>query len=297
MKDIEFLYDDSHLEKQELEKIARQANKEPVKKDFNAVILRKFTLALINAVAKKQAKSAEIAKQEMQPKKQLLNEEIPHPELKKELEKPIEEKKIPVSPVEAPKPEFPMYDVIKNFEGKAMASVMIKEHTYFLKEQEVNDRDKELLKKLVEKLESRILKKPELVNDRNFMVRMVQKYCRKLKLQFSLDYFDKIRYYFVRNTIGYSLIDPLIQDSHVREIHFIGLHKPLKIAFNDEKDIETNIIIEDMQDVNKIIKKFFDKSRQKLTRDSNYIDNDVLGFQVKAFYDFTLKESKFDIKK
>lgn len=296
MKDIDFLYDDTHLEKQELEKIAKEATKEPVKKDFNAVILRKFTLALINAVAGE--KQREFKKPEAKPVakeiKPQVQEKIPAPELKVTK---VEEKIIPVAPISAPKPEFPEFDIIKTAEGKVMAKSMLKDHDYFLQEPILNDKDKELLKKLTGKLEGKILKKPDLVNDKAFILKFVQKFSKRLKIPFSMDYFESIRYYLVRNIIGYSLIDPLIRDPHVKEIHFIGLHKPLQIIFNEEKNIETNIIFERMEDVNLIIKKFFDKAKQKLTKDGNYIDTDIIGFQVKAYYDFSLKESKFDIKK
>lgn len=304
MEDIDFLYDDTHLEKAELEKAARQANKEPVKIDFNAVILRKFTLALINAVGEQinkepKTKAVEIKPQQKPTIKESIGE-IPHPEIGEELKKEkilTEEKNIPVSPIEAPKPEFPEYVIIKNTENKTMASVQIKNHNYFLKELELNDKDKQLLKLLTSKLEKDILKKPDLVNNKSLMIKTVQKYSKKLKIPFTPDYFDKIRYYLVRDIIGYSSIDPLIQDTHVKEIHFMGLHKPLHIIFNDETDVETNIIFEDMQEVNKLIKKFFDKTKIRLSKDNNYLDNDSLGFQLKAFYDFNLKESKFDIKK
>lgn len=303
MEDVDFLFDDTHLERAELERIAKQANKEPVKVDFNAVILRKFTLALINAVAEKQTKETKAKAVEIQPKqplqKSIINKpiEMPHPELKEEIKKEVEEKKIPVAPIEAPKPEFPEYVIIKNAENKDLVKARLKDHDYFLIEPEVVDKDKELLKKLIEKLENNITKKPEIVNDKTFMVNIVQKFSKKLNIPFNMDYFDKIRYYIVRNTIGYGIIDPLIKDQHIKEIHFIGLHKHIQIAFNEEKNIETNITFENMQDVNNIIKKFFDKAKQKLNRDSNYLDIDIQGVQIKAFYDFDLKESKFDIKK
>ena len=305
MEDIDFLFDDTHLEKAELEKIARQAGKEPVKKDFNAVILRKFTIALINAVIEQKNKEAKTKAVEIKPiqQKPTIKEaigEVPHPEIAEEIKKEkllTEEKKIPVSPIEPPKPEFPEYIIIKNTESKAMASVQIKNHNYFLKEPELNDKDKQLLKILIDKFEKDILKKPDLVNNKNFMIKIIQKYSNKLKIPFTPDYFDNIRYYLVRDVLGYSSIDPLMQDIHVKEIHFMGLHKPLHIVFNDERDIETNVMFGDMQDVNKLVKKFFDKAKIKLSKDNNYLDNDAIGFQLKAFYDFNLKESKFDIKK
>jgi len=305
MEDIDFLFDDTHLEKAELEKIARQAGKEPVKKDFNAVILRKFTIALINAVIEQKNKEAKTKAVEIKPiqQKPTIKEaigEVPHPEIAEEIKKEkllTEEKKIPVSPIEPPKPEFPEYVIIKNTESKAMASVQIKNHNYFLKEPELNDKDKQLLKILIDKFEKDILKKPDLVNNKNFMIKIIQKYSNKLKIPFTPDYFDNIRYYLVRDVLGYSSIDPLMQDIHVKEIHFMGLHKPLHIVFNDERDIETNVMFGDMQDVNKLVKKFFDKAKIKLSKDNNYLDNDAIGFQLKAFYDFNLKESKFDIKK
>jgi len=305
MEDIDFLFDDTHLEKAELEKIARQAGKEPVKKDFNAVILRKFTIALINAVIEQKNKEAKTKAVEIKPiqQKPTIKEaigEVPHPEIAEEIKKEkllTEEKKIPVSPIEPPKPEFPEYIIIKNTESKAMASVQIKNHNYFLKEPELNDKDKQLLKILIDKFEKDILKKPDLVNNKNFMIKIIQKYSNKLKIPFTPDYFDNIRYYLIRDVLGYSSIDPLMQDIHVKEIHFMGLHKPLHIVFNDERDIETNVMFGDMQDVNKLVKKFFDKAKIKLSKDNNYLDNDAIGFQLKAFYDFNLKESKFDIKK
>ena len=289
MEDIDFLFDDSHLEKQELEKIAKTAEEEPVKRDFNAVILKKFVLAIIKTISEKKPEI-------------LVKKEIPKQFLQKKAEEKMvpsilkTEKPIPVAPIEIPKPEFMEYAIIKNAEQKTLANARIKDHTYFLTEPALNDKDKELLKKLTDDFVNKFIKKPELVNDKNFMIRIVQKLSNKFKIQFSPDYFDKIRYYVVRNIIGYGPIDPLIQDKNIKEIHFTGLHKPLQIKFNEEF-IETNIILDNMQDVNNIVKRFFDKTKQKLTKENNYIDNDILGFQIKAFYDFNLNESKFDIKK
>ncbi|MDD5649906.1 MAG: hypothetical protein PHF86_05715 [Candidatus Nanoarchaeia archaeon] len=297
MEDIDFLYDDTNLEKSKLAEIAKEANKVPVKEDYNIVVLRKFILSVLKVFQDEE-------------KKQLIKKELPKtgvqtlqikqevkPEIKKiEPVKP-EVKPIPVAPIEAPKPEFAEYSVIKNTENKTMASVSLKDHNYFLKEPEINDKDKILLNNLTEKFGSKILKKPELVGDKKFMVDIVQKLSKKLNLTFNMDYFDKIRYYFVRNLIGYGALDPLIQDLHVKEIHFMGLHKPIHISFNEEKDIETNIIFDNMQEVNKIIEKFFIRAKQKLTKESNYLDSDIAGLSIKAFYEFNLNDSKLDIKK
>ncbi|MBU0930260.1 MAG: hypothetical protein KJ623_04270 [Nanoarchaeota archaeon] len=289
MKDIDFLYDDTHLEKQELEKIAKIATKEPEKRDFNAVILRKFTLALINAIAEEKKIVREVKVIPKEIKKVI-------PEKPKEIKKE-EPKIIPVKPIEPPKPEFPEHDIIKNTENKVLASAKLQNHNYFLSEPVLNDKDKELIKKIDSKIDQKLLKKPELVNDKNFMVKIVQKYSKRLKIPFNMDYFDKIRYYIVRDSLSYGKLDPLMQDVSVKEIHFNGIHKPITISFNNEENIETNVIFEDMHEVNNIIKKFFEKAKQKLTRDNNYLDIDISNIKVKAFYDFDLKESKLDIKK
>ena len=64
-----------------------------------------------------------------------------------------------------------------------------------------------------------------------------------------------------------------------------------------KKEIETNIIFDNMQELNKIIEKFFIKAKQKLTKENNYLDIDLNGIQIKAFYDYSLNDSKLDIKK
>ncbi len=323
----EFIYDDTVLEKEKLKEIVKIATRKPEKKDFNAVVLRKFVLALLEVYKEKLAKAKpkkpvpkpKIPKPEEKPAKLGAKEikpevkgeakvEVPKTEAEvkpKEIQKPTEEKpqekpkELPVAPPEEiPKPEFKKEVIIKSSTGKELALARVTEESYELLEPKLSEQEEKMLFTLKNKLKRKLTKKPELVMDMKFMEKIIKKFAKKFKLPYNQELFEKIRYYIVRDIIGYGKIDPLLKDKKVKEIYYKGLDKPVVIVYQGlEKELQTNIKFTTKEEINELIEKFFVRAKQKLSKQNNYLDTDVLGFHVKAAYDFVNAASTFEIKK
>ncbi len=321
----EFIYDETVLEKEKLKEIVKIATQKPEKKDFNAVVLRKFILALLEVYKEKLAKAKKKpvpkpkapkpeekpiekpevkeakpkveAKVEVKPEEKAKPEEAPKPaEEKKPEEKP---KELPVTPPEEiPKPEFKKEVIIKSSTGKELAFAKVTEESYELIEPELSEQEEKMLFVLKNKLKRKLTRKPELVMDMKFMEKVIKKFAKKFKLPYNEDLFEKVRYYIVRDIIGYGKIDPLLKDKKVKEIYYKGLDKPVTVVYQGlEKELPTNIKFTTKEEINELVEKFFVRAKQKLSKQHNYLDTDVLGFHVKAAYDFINAASTFEIKK
>jgi flagellar protein FlaI len=70
----------------------------------------------------------------------------------------------------------------------------------------------------------------------------------------------KIEYYLERNTIGYSKIDPVMNDPYVEDIRCGGIGKPIFLWHRVYENIKTNIFFSDEEELNDFVMKIVHKA-------------------------------------
>jgi len=293
-KEPRFLLDD-FLDKDRklLGDVVKEVNKKNTNQDKNAIFLKELMEAMLREKTKENIKllPKKVERKPLEIKLPII-EERP---LIIEARKPIEEK------IELPFPQYEeiSYDLIKDKDGKVLVKANYKdqEKTYILTEPEINDADKELLKVLVKELDQKINKNKKLIDDKVFLMKVMNRLSKKMGLIITLDYVEKLRYYLIRDILNFGKIDPLLIDKHVKEIICDGADNPVYIVFSGHENIKTNVVYRDPKEINKLVEKYATISKQKLTEKNPFLNvtMDNIKFQGTVTSKFTTP--KFIIKK
>jgi len=75
----------------------------------------------------------------------------------------------------------------------------------------------------------------------------------------------KIEYYLERNTIGYSKIDPVMNDPNVEDIRCGGLGKPIFLWHRVYENIKTNVFFSDEEELNDFVMKIVHKAGKHIS--------------------------------
>ncbi len=292
--DINFLHDDTLLEKEKLQEIMKEVSKKPKKYNPNSLFLRKFVLAMFKA-AEKQTKKKKPSKEEKYEKKlkKSVLEEVPGPKIEKEVETKTKPEKVEPAPI----PEYPEYPVIRNSDNTVLARAALKDHNYIVSEPKLSETEGNLLEKLKGKIGKKISSKPKLVHDDKLMKKNIDKFAKKFNVKPNKELYRKMHYYLVKDLIDYGKINVPLKDNNVKEIHCKSYKEPVKVKYNNFDDVKTDIKFENHEELQNLLKRMFEKAKVKLNKKNNYLDTDKLGFQIKATYDFEGEASKFEIKK
>ncbi|MFA5176072.1 MAG: hypothetical protein WC413_02335 [Candidatus Nanoarchaeia archaeon] len=307
MKDIEFLYDDLRLEEKKLNEFAKIAEKKPIRTDFNALILRKFTKALFEAARRKykkpEVKTVELVKRPtVTPIKQKVLQrgirlDVPVPKVKL-----VAKEARPSIPVpqftESKKLEETEYPLVVTLDtNKILVKAVFKNNEYFVEEPTLTNSETQVVTALKFKIGSKLIKKPETANDKQLLMNLVQKLSKKYNIPFNTDNYERLRYFLIRDSLGYGKIDTLFKDKNIREIRCDVVNKPVVVTYKDIENVETNITFDNKEQLERLIKKLFEMSKQKIKSGVNYLDVDLPGLKIKAMMDTAEGNLNFDIKK
>ncbi|PIN77903.1 hypothetical protein COV14_04910 [Candidatus Woesearchaeota archaeon CG10_big_fil_rev_8_21_14_0_10_33_12] len=288
MEEIEFFF---NLEKEqnleELEKISQVAEEKPKTYDPNTIFLRKFVTALF-AVGEEKVKPKEAIKPEIieKPRKK------PKP-LPKKLEIP---KPVILKPLITPSPKFPEYPLVVTKDNKIIVKAHLLDNTYYLDEPNLSEIDLTAISRLKDELKDKLIKNPKLADDKKYLYDLIQKIYSKYNIKINDDYYERLRYYLVRDILGFGIIDSMLKDKNIREIYCDGVDKTIYLTYNDEK-IETKIKYDSEKDIDMLINKFAALSNKRL--DSEPFLDVMLpsGISISATRGLGVTASKYLIKK
>lgn len=299
----QFLVNDFLAKSQkELERVMREINREPPAYYNEAKFLREFTNNLLRAYVnqrnrenteKREKIRAELEKRKNEILKEITNETRLKPIVKKELNpKPIltqaqvEEMASPPSQkeleevfggtaekitdstginiiedeIEAPAPQLlrlEKMDLIKSrLTGAVMVSRTFDGEEYKIEKPELSDNEKVLIKAL-EKIAS--VKK---LGSNSYVKGLIKKTAGENNIEIDKETEDRIRYYLIRDLVKLGPLSGLVEDPNVNEIKAV-LGEKITVTYDGHPGIPTNIIIEEREAFNQIVKNLAEQARAK----------------------------------
>ena len=253
--------------------------------DRKAAFLKKFTINMGKAYYNlyKKPKIVKIEK----PKVEIKPIVIEKPAIK--IEPRIEvELDVPPSPI-----YIEPYKIIIS-DGVTVRS-LFKDGMYSLFEPELNETDKNLILLIKKKLGNNAYKKNKI--DENALRKKLTKYSKKLKIEVNEPYYNKIKYYFSRDVLGYGRIDALLKDTDVKEIICNGINRPVIITFKNNYDVETDIAYDDEMQLNQVIERFSRLIGRNLNEKNPFLAAELSIGNIQANLKTKLSGAKFAIRK
>jgi len=178
------------------------------------------------------------------------------------------------------------------------------ELVYTLEEPELNDQEKQILKKLEEGIKELINISFLNIKETNKIIEYLEKNLRVLlteyKINITKDTFLKMMYYLYRDFVGMNEIEPLMNDYFIEDLECNGSETPIYLVHRKYRHIRTNIVFPD----NKVLMRFVEKLAQKCGKYVSYasplLDGSLPdGSRVNATYttDITSRGPTFTIRK
>ncbi|MEM5820456.1 MAG: ATPase, T2SS/T4P/T4SS family [Candidatus Aenigmatarchaeota archaeon] len=188
-------------------------------------------------------------------------------------------------------------------DGKTLALVRIffekGKYIYNVIEPELNEKEKQILKELKEKILIFLGEKFELPYEQE-----VKEIFSALIKNYSLskEEIDKIWYYIERDLIGYGVIDVLMKDPNIEDISCDGLSIPIFIVHKNPKlgSIQTNIIINNREELDSLVIRLAQKCGKAINLAQPLVDGilpDGSRLQATLETDIAIRGSNFTIRK
>lgn len=319
MDDIKFIRDDTEQKKVEaLQKILRVLDKKP--EEIRVEAAARFLLNVIRASPKlaEEMRKKEAAKKEVK-------KEVSFSEVIKKLTQPkipeMEEIPVPLPPKLQVTPKFEMpkekteeklktEDAIESLKGEYPKSIYKnnKEETIVqlniahkdskvvcrLTEPEIDLRVVEETKNLIKK---KFDKDKKVLKDEKFITKNIKKAFKKLKIDYTEEYKEEVKYFLYRNLIGLGQVDPFLHDANIKTVICDGLNKPVKITFGPGMEAETNIIYTKKEELDDQIKHLGKQIKNEASETNPMIEGMFYTFKVQATLGIGEVESKFVIKR
>lgn len=289
---IEFLVDETQENIKDINKILEHVNKPHT--DKNALILKKFIDEIFNYM-EQQKKLAKLKQQTIQqlPKKTI---QVSTPPIQQKLEQvlpeiPAYKDFTPSANIQLPKPKIMQdsensYTIFKTSTNTQLVKAAIINEQYNLVEPSLTNIDEQLIKKIQP---SSILKDEDYFN-------LIKKASNQFRTDFSNEYYEKIKYYLIRN-IQYEKINALLQDKNIKNIKCDGPNTPLEITWRD-KELNTNILYDTKDELNNFIKKLAFISNASISEEEPLLDTFLLtGHRLQATLGLDILTPKFLITK
>ena len=139
----------------------------------------------------------------------------------------------------------------------------------------------------------------EGVDKKDILTRKVKEIIDKYIHNFNIKSFYKILYFMLRNNIGFSRIDPLINDEQIEDISCSGPNIPVYLYHRKYENIKTNIIFEE-EELNSFVFLLAQRSGKNISVAKPYLDatlSDGSRLQETLGREITTRGSSFTIRK
>ncbi len=285
MKDEPFFLVNAFLEKgrKELEHVLEVVEGKNQKYSDRTVFIRNFTNEMFKAhKITKRPKIEEEKKSISKEKESLLKK-------KQELIKKLQELQIK-KPVEIQHPELTEGKsiILSKETGKALVKTEFNGTKYTVIEPELNENDILLLKELSRAIID--------LDNKQKLVGKLKELCNKFSVKYTEEYYDKIRYYAVRDVKKYGKISPLIEDSDVREIVCSNAGTPIIISYKGKEDILTNITLT-LDELNNFLQVIAKKANQKTSVENPFLNITIDKLNIQGTISSEFVKPKFVITK
>ena len=286
MKEEQFFLVNNFLEKErkELENIIEVVQGKNAKKIEKAVFIRNFTNELFKAYRKTKKSKIEIKTETLKEKEDLLRK-------KQEILNKLQELQQNLQTPQVIKPQESKDIILSKETGKALVRTEFDGTHYSIFEPELTKSDISLLEEV-----KRSLNKVNL-EDKQKLIILIKNLCAKYAIDYSDDYYDKIRYYVVRDVKKFWKLSPLIEDQDVSEIVCNGINKPITVRYKEKEDLATNIIFTSEDELNKFLQVILKKANQKVSVENPFLNITLGNINLQGTIGSEFVKAKFVITK
>ncbi len=317
MDNIKFIRDDIQEKKiKQLQEILNVLQTKP--KDSDVEAAQRFFYSMLKAsqeIAINKRIEEEKKKKEIEQKKEELR--LKKEELKPSAMQKLLKEEIPILPeIKIPKPEIPKpeepraedmitsisksYPLIlfKNTKGEAVVHTKIitkdGKIIYEITEPEIDFRLVKETEKLVQK---DFQKDKKIIKDEKFLTNKIKKAFKNLKIDYTEEYKEEIKYYLYKHMLGMGRIDALAHDPNITAIMCDGINKPVKIAMGPGIEVTTNIIYMKKEELDEQLKQLGMRIKNEVSENNPVVEGQFYHFKIEATLGMGEAESKFVIKK
>jgi len=188
--------------------------------------------------------------------------------------------------------------LFKNFKGEAVVSTNIStkegQIIYELKEPEIDFRLVKETEKIVQK---DFQKNNRIIKDDKFLTDKIKKAFKNLKIDYTEEYKEEIKYYLYKHMLGLGRIDPLIHDHNINTIICDGLNKPVKITLGPGLEVTTNIIYTKKEELDEQVKQLSLRIKNEISENNPIAEGQFYHFKIEATLGMGEADSKFIIKR
>ncbi|MBI2148889.1 hypothetical protein HYU23_04365 [Candidatus Woesearchaeota archaeon] len=292
MKEEPFFLINEFLEKErkELELVIDSFNVKNLRRNEKAVFLRNFTNEIFRSYRKTKKTRIVVEKHEELEMKRKERELLlkKKKDLLMKLKKFEEEKKIVIEAL----PNIKSKEIILSKEtGMTLVKTEFDSNSYKVIEPKLTNNDIILLKEFEENVKNMNL------DDKEKFLKQLRIICDKYNTKYSDEYFDKIRYYVVRDLKKFGKISALVEDKDVKEIICSGFGKPITINYKDKQDVSTNLEFKSEDELNNFILYLANKVNQKISVENPFLTASLDGFNLQATFGSEFVKPKFLISK
>ncbi|MDP2907402.1 MAG: hypothetical protein Q8O03_05670 [Nanoarchaeota archaeon] len=186
----------------------------------------------------------------------------------------------------------------KNFKGEAIVSTNISRKEgkiiYELTEPEIDFRLVTETEKLVQK---DFQKDKKILKDEKFLTDKIKKAFKNLKIDYTEEYKEEIKYYVYKHMLGLERIDPLIHDHNINTIICDGLNKPVKITLGPGLEVTTNITYTKKEELDEQVKRLGVRIRNEISENNPTAEGMFYNFKIQLTFGMGEADSKFIIKR
>ena len=156
--------------------------------------------------------------------------------------------------------------------------------------------DGKVLAKTIELLGKKLKTDVNMMKDDNALKKKIEKACKRYNVEFTNEYFEKVKYFIYRDYLRFGKVDPLLMDENISSVICEGVNKPLTVVFGGQK-LETNVVFNSNEEINKLLFKFANISGVELNESKPMMTMIVGNLRIEAMLGIEEISSRFMITK
>lgn len=176
---------------------------------------------------------------------------------------------------------------------------------YKVVEPEISEEDEKLLKRLKEIIQERLdvdFNKLRKIEAKEYLDEKITEAIKFIEITLSEKKRKSIKYYLMRDFIGYEKIEPLMKDPNIEDISCDGVNVPIYVFHRDPRfgSIETNIKFEEKDELDSFVMRLAQRAGRSISMASPLVDASLPSgsrLQATLSTDIARRGSNFTIRK
>ena len=200
--------------------------------------------------------------------------------------------------------QIELYPVVKPFSFmRALLNKNTNEYTLEAIEPQLNEKETRLLKMVKSSLDKTLAyewDKLTQIDKQSYLENSVESFLKSREMNLDKVTKEKIRYYIIRDFIGYGPIDALMNDNHIEDISCDGIGIPLYVYHNKYESLRTSVIFGEEDALNSYVISLSQRCGKQISVSNPILDGtSPEGHRIQATYskEITTRGSTFTIRR